>query len=212
MNIQVIDSLKKELLGGAIDVVEIKDTATGRIHRLLLRTEPATDIIKDTDKEDYEVKFIATHVQLCTELVHHNFTGPFALEIPLTTLYDCIEIYRTLAYELLKNDIALKLHIVMTDDMPQFSAESLLAEMGELVALGVELIIDNISSYDHLKVAEMILSVTEEIRMDLTSKNLLGHIHLSALISSDLAKDKKVGVIINLANDLPSFSSTYQQV
>ena len=209
MNIQ--KSLENDMLGGTASVIPILDSSTGKVLRYLIRTTPAVDIIGMMEKDEYEILFFGQHTQICTELIHFGYSGPIALEAPLSVIYDCIEMYRSIAYMLLQNKISLKLHIVMTDDVQNYSKELLLVELGELVALGVELILDNITTQDQLEVAAMILEVVEEVRMDLSDKNALSYTHLSALFSTDMAKGKRLGVILPDDEELPPFSATYQK-
>jgi hypothetical protein len=208
---EIVNGLRRDLLGGYVEVVQIKDTRSGKVSRCLLRSKPAEQLIGDYDKDDYQIYFFAQHTQMCTELIANNYKGPFAFEVPITTLYDCIELYRSMAFAMLKNEIALKLHIIMVDDMPDFSGEALLSELAELVALGVELIIDNVSTEQHLMVAQTILSVVEEVRMDLSAKNAMGYIHLNALLSTEVSKARRFGVILPKDYELPPFAHTYQR-
>lgn len=207
----IVRELESDLLGGTAKVIPIIDTNTGNVCRYLVRSEPAAQIINSMDKDEYEVIFYASHAQMCTELVHYSYTGPIAFEVPVNTLYDCIEMYRSIAFLLLQNKVSLKLHIVMTNDLSGFTKDDLLVELSELVALGVELILDNITTLEHIEVATMILEVVEEVRMDLSDKNALGYTHLSSLFSTELVKGKRLGVIIGNDDELPPFSSTYQK-
>lgn len=205
----ITDAIANDLLGGMAQVVPVKESSTGRVLRYLVRSKPAIDILRGADREEYEIQFFSQHTQMCTELISQGYTGTVAFEVPITTLIDCIELYRAIAYSLLSSQMALHLHVVMVDDLPQYTQDTLMVELGELVALGVELIIDNLTTQEHLDVAQMIFSLVEEIRMDLTEKNATAYIHLSALLSSDLSK-KRVGVILSNDHDLPTFSTTYQ--
>lgn len=207
----ILKSLENDMLGGTANVVPIMDAANGQVLRYLIRSKPAIDIIAGAEKDDYEIVFFGQHAQICSELVHFGYTGPIALEAPLSVVYDCIELYRSMAYMLLQNKISLKLHIIMTDEIQDYAKENLLIELGELVALGVELILDNITTQDQLEIAAMILEVVEEVRMDLSDKNALSYTHLSALFSTDMAKGKRLGVILSEDEALPTFSSTYQK-
>lgn len=202
--------LQNDILGGTASVIPVMDTDSRKIVRYLIRSKSACEIMNGLDIDDYTVDFVAQHAQICSELAHFGYSGPIAIEAPLGVIYNCIEMYRAIAYMMLQNRISLKIHIIMTDDVEAYTKGDLLVELGELVALGVELILDNITTQDQLEVAAMILEVVEEVRMDLSDKNTTSYLHLSALFSSELAKGKRLGVILPENDELPSFSSTYQ--
>ena len=210
MNESKLEAIAADLLGGTAQVIPIRDCSNGQTIRYLLRSQPAEEIIALSDHDDQILEFITQHSQMCTELIHHGYTGAVAFEVTITTLYDCIELYRAMAFTLLSNGIALKLHIVMVNDCPSYTQAALTVEMGELVALGVELIIDNVTTLEHLNIAQMILSLVEEVRMDLTNRNALSYIHLSSLLSTELTPTKRLGVIIPPNHELPPFSQTFQ--
>ena len=210
MSLDIVATLQSDLLGGTAEVLPIRDASSRQLLRCLLRSEASSAILDKHPAGRSDAVFTSQHIQMATELVSKDYCGAFSFEVPLPVLIGNIDLYRSMAFVLLKNEISLKFHVVLTSDMPDYEQSFLLAELGEIVALGVDLVIDNVTSSDDIAVASMIISVIDEIRMDISHRNATSYIHLSALISSGVAKKPKIGVIIADGQELPEFCVTYQ--
>ena len=209
----VVSSLKSDILGGHVDVQLVMSKRAGieRVERYLLRNMPANDLMNGNSKNEYDILFFTQHAQMTTELIRFGYSGPFAFEVPISTLIDCIDLYVAMAYKLLANRISLKLHLIFVEDLPDFELSHIKSSLAELVALGIELIFDGITTIEHIQLAEKILSFAHEVRLDLTQRDATLYTHLNHLFSKHAMKDKGVGIILSSSAELPDVYSTYQR-
>jgi hypothetical protein len=202
----------EELLANGVLAKDVIGSEPGAGIRTLLYYERIDALLEaGMMSSDLSIEMMGHHMSIASSLVAHEVKGSYDIEVTLAGLTTHDEFYSGLAWTMLKNGISMKMHIVLCDDdiHNQYRHDSLKIQLSMILAIGVTFTIANADCIEHIEIANEILDIANEVRLDLSNE---GYVDICAIqqslssLSEEQAKELLPASIIEKSNKVFSFS------
>lgn len=175
----------EELLANGVLAKEVIESEPGTGIRTLLYYERIDVFLRERmSSSDLAIEMMGHHMSIASSLVAHEVKGCYDIEVTLAGLTTHNEFYSGLAWTMLKNGISMKMHIVLCDDdiHNQYNQHnSLKIQLSMILAIGVTFTIANADCIEHIEIANEILDIANEVRLDLSRE---GYVDMCAIQQS----------------------------